>query len=108
MRPMRAPKRLRGSLRQTQIAYFAIPDELAHRADGLLNRYFEIDAVLVVQIDHIDAETPQAGIARLLHVLRPAAYAQELAVFRADIAEFSREHDLIATSTDSATHYSSL
>ena len=45
-------------------------DELGHRADGLLDRHGLVDAVLVVEVDVVDAEPLQRGVAGGADVLR--------------------------------------
>ena len=65
-------------------------DELRHRADRLLDRHAEVDAVLVVEVDVVDAEPLQRGLARLPHVLGVAAHLAR-AVVVADVAELRRE-----------------
>ena len=79
-------------------------DELRHRADGLLDRDRLVDAVLVVEVDVVDAEPLQRGVARLAHVLRLAVDAEEAAVLAALVAELRGEHDLVAAAGDRAAH----
>jgi hypothetical protein len=73
-------------------------DEPGHRADRVLDRRLGIDAVLVVQIDVIDAEPLEARIACLPHVLG-LAVDPALAVHHRD-RELGREHDLVALALD--------
>ena len=53
---VRAADRLRRGLGQAEVAHLARLDELRHRADGLLDRHADVDAVLVVEVDVVDAE----------------------------------------------------
>ena len=58
-------------------------DELGHRADRLLDRRLRVDAVLVVEVDRVDAEPLQADASQACaHVVGPAVDAQALAVRR--------------------------
>ena len=63
-----------------EVADLAGLDELGHRADGLLDRDVLVDAVLVVEVDVVDAEALQRGVAGLPDVLRRAVDAEPLAV----------------------------
>ena len=47
-------------LGQPEVADLALRDELGHRADGLLDRRVGVDAVLVVEVDVVDAEAAAA------------------------------------------------
>ena len=58
--------------------------------------------MLVVEVDVVDAEPLQRGVARLLHVLRVAAHLAR-AVVVADVAELRREDDLFAAVADRLT-----
>src|SRR5262249_8694097 len=62
-------------LAQAEVADLPLPDQFCHRADSLFDGDFWIDAVLVVEVDVIDAQPPERGLAGLAHVLRPAVYA---------------------------------
>src|SRR5579862_1353149 len=59
--------------------------------------------MLVVEIDMIDAEAAEARIAGLANVVRLAADAARVGIFRiANDAEFSGENDLVALALDGA------
>jgi hypothetical protein len=53
---VRAADRLRRGLGEPEVADLALLDELRHRADRLLDRTVSVDAVLVVEVDVVDAE----------------------------------------------------
>ena len=54
---------LRRRLAQAEEAHLALRDELRHRADGVLDRHRRVDAMLVVEVDHVDAEALEAQVA---------------------------------------------
>src|SRR5207248_194229 len=62
----------RRRLREPEEAHLAGVDQARHRADGVLDRDFRVDAMLVVEVDHVHAETLEALVARARHVLRSA------------------------------------
>ena len=83
------------------MADLARRDELGHRADGLLDRRLRVDAVLVVEVDVVDAEAPQRVLAARLHVVGAAVDAAHGRVVGvADDAELRRQHDLVAAVGD--------
>jgi hypothetical protein len=79
---MRAPQRLRRRLRDPEMANLARHDELRHRADRLLDRHPAVDAVLVVEVDVVETQPPQRGVAGLPHVLGVAADLARAVSFR--------------------------
>ena len=91
-----APDRGRGGLRQAEVADLAGRDQLGHRADGLLDRHGLVDPVLVVEVDVVDAESRQRGVARGPDVLRPAVDADPGAVGQPLVAELGGELHLVA------------
>ena len=99
---MRAADRLRRRFGQAEVADLAGADEIGHRADRLLDRRRAVDAMLVVEIDVIDAEALQRRVARLAHVVGLPADAEERAVVAAHVAELRRQHDLVAAVADGA------
>ena len=101
---MRAPDRAGGCLGEAQVAHLALLDELLHRAHRLLDRRVRVHAVLVVEIDVVDAQAAERSVARLMHVLGIAAHAQPLAVRPPHVAELGGEHHLVAATSDGATH----
>ena len=66
-----------------------------HRADGLLDRHGGIDAVLVIQVDHVNAQPLQARVAGLDDILRPSVDPVRLAR-PLRLPELRRQHDAIA------------
>src|ERR1700722_17236470 len=55
-----------------------------------------IDAMLVVKINMVDAETFETGIARCTHIRRCSIDAEGRAVGSAHDAELGGQHDLVA------------
>ena len=96
----RATQRRGRGLRQSQIAHLAGRDQVGHRADGVLDRRRRVDAVLIVEVDGVDAEPLQRSVAGLAHVLRPAVDAERLAVGVAHEPELRGHDDLRAPVAD--------
>ncbi len=89
-------------LRHAEVADFAGGDELGHSTDGVFDRGVGIDAVLVVEVDVVDAEALEAGVAGLANVFGPAVDAEEFAVGAAHVAELGGENDAVAAVADGA------
>nr|BFE82564.1 hypothetical protein GCM10020093_051650 [Planobispora longispora] len=79
-------------LGQTQVTDLARGDQLGHRADGLLDRHPGVAAVQVVQVDVVDAEPAQRGVARLPDVLGTAVDGPRRRVVTPDDAELGRQY----------------
>ena len=56
--------------------------------------------MLVVKVDHFDAQSLEAGVAALLDILRIAPDAEEFTVRAADVAELRRQYHLPAAVLD--------
>src|SRR5258708_32205732 len=65
-----APQRFRTGFRQSQRAYFAGRNQFGHGADGVLNRNFRIDTVLIEEIDRFDAKPLKTGVASAPYIFR--------------------------------------
>src|SRR6185437_3360909 len=85
------------------MAHLALRNELGHGADGVLDRHGRVDAMLVVEIDDIDAEPLQARVAGLDNVVRTAV--DPLAGGGLDLAEFGGEHDAVAAALEGAAQH---
>jgi hypothetical protein len=72
---VRAADRLRARFRQAERAHLAGFHQALHRADRILDRHVRIDAVLVIEVDDVDAEALQARIARAQHIVGGAVDA---------------------------------
>src|SRR5262249_25621039 len=86
---------LRPRFAQPEKAYLALFDESRHRADGLFDRHGGINPVLVIEIDDLDAESLEAGLAGLGNVGRAAIDAVGTPRL-ACLAKFARDHDTVA------------
>jgi hypothetical protein len=78
------------------MADLARGDQLSHRADGLLDRHRLVDAVLVVEVDHVHTEPGQRRVARRPDVLRPAVDADPGPVGTPLVAELGGYLNVIA------------
>ena len=72
MHAVRALERLRGNLREPEVAYLARAHQLRHGAHGVLDRHVRIHAMQVIQVDVSDLETLQARLAGLADPLGTA------------------------------------
>ena len=94
---MRPPDGVGRRLGQAEEAHLALGHELGHRPDRLLNRGVGVDAVLVVEVDVVDAEPLEGAVAGLAHVLGTAVDgALGRVVGVADDAELGGDDRLVA------------
>src|SRR5271165_706438 len=82
------------SLRQPEVTHFSSLHQVRHRPDRLLDWRVGIDPVLVVKVDHIDAQSLEAGVTALPDILRITPDAEEFTVRAADVAELRRQYHL--------------
>jgi len=85
------------------VADFSHLDEPRHGADGLFDRGVGVNPVLVVEIDHLDAEPLQALVRALAHVFRPARHAAHRRIGGPHDAELGGNDDRGATTRDRAS-----
>jgi hypothetical protein len=69
---MRAANALSPSFRQPEMLYLAMTDQVLNRASDIFDRDVGIDAVLVEEIDCIDAQSLQRRIRVLTNAFGPA------------------------------------
>src|SRR5689334_22297789 len=67
----------RRSLGQAKVTDLAGLHKFSHGTDSLLNRRLEIDSVLIIQIDRINAQALQAAITCTAHILRTAIHTSD-------------------------------
>ena len=92
---------VRRGLRQAETAHLALGHQLAHGPDGLLDRGVGVHAVLVVEVDVVDAQPGQRAVAGLAHVLWPAVDGALGRVVRvAHDAELGGDHRLVASTRE--------
>jgi hypothetical protein len=80
--------------------HLALGDQLGHRTDGLPDRDVELATMQVVQVNDVDPEPAQRGLARGAHVV--AVTAGGGGVRHPDLAgdaELRRDLDLLAAVT---------
>src|SRR5208337_617966 len=86
------------------MADLALLDEFRHGANRFLNRRIRIDAVLVVEVNVLDAQPLQTSIAGLLDVVGLAADTADTGVRGIAVyPEFCGQHDLAALALDRAS-----
>ena len=100
---MCSPDGLRGGLGEPEEANLAGVDQLGHRPHGLLDRHLGVHPVLVVEVDVIDAEALERGLAGPMHVLGAAVDGAVGVVGGVD-AELGGELHLVAPAGDRAAH----
>ncbi|ERR1019366_1575216 len=79
---------------------FARFDERLHRSPRLFDRHAAINAMLVVEINDVNAESRERRVTSFNDVRRLAVDADERAVLTPLITEFCGEHDLVTTIPD--------
>jgi hypothetical protein len=80
-------------LGKAKVPDLALSDQLLHRAGDVLDRDVRIDAMLVEQVDGVDAESLARGLGDTSNLLRPAVEADGLAGVRVDLpSELRGDH----------------
>ena len=83
------------------MAHLARLYEFGHGSDRFFDRNIGIDAMLIVEIDHIDAEPFQAGLARRAHIRSASVDATHVGVgLAAKDAKFRGQKNFIAQTTN--------
>src|SRR5262245_8741330 len=101
---MRAFQRRGRNLAQTEVTRLAFFDKFRHRADRILNRNLRVDAVQVVKVDSLDAESFETALDSLAGVFGPAVNASDSGVVGvAHDAELGGQKHLITLPLDCAT-----
>jgi hypothetical protein len=95
-----APQRGGRGLADAEEPHLARGHELGHGAPGLLDRERGVDAVLIVEVDVIDAEALQRRVARAAHVVGVPVHHAEAAFGPALVPELGREDHLVAPARD--------
>src|SRR5437870_2835721 len=90
----------RACCRKPKIAHLAFGPEPRHRAASLVDGHAPVNAVLVVEVDGIDSEPLQAGLAGLPDVFRSAVDSDESALGVAHVTELGRQDDFLAAAAD--------
>src|SRR5512144_714492 len=82
------------------MADLSLADEVCHGADGVLDRCRGIDPVLVIEVDDVRAEAPQARLAAGADVFGLPVDTQPAPVLPADVSELGRQDGLGAAVPD--------
>ena len=73
---VRATNRRRTGFRQAEVLDLALLNQLLDGAGDILDRHTQIDAVLIEQVDRVDAKALQRRFGDFLDVLRPAVHVE--------------------------------
>ena len=90
----------RASLAESEVADLALFHQAGHGADRVFNGDVRVDAMDIVEIDHIDPHALEAGLAGDRDIVGPAIDAAALTVGTADIAEFRGNEIFVAPAFD--------
>src|ERR1700730_3294093 len=104
MHSMGAADRLQPRFRETEIPDLALPHEFSHGADSLFYWRIDVDAVLIVEVNNLNAETPETCFAAGAYIVRRTFHAYVVPVRPSQNAELSCEHDPITAVPDRAAH----
>src|SRR5690349_23497680 len=97
---VRPPYGLRRGLGDAEMTYLPGLHQLGHDAPGLLDGHVRVDAVLVVEVDVVDAEPAQRRVARGVDVLGAAVEPDEAAVRPALVAELGGDDHVVTAPGD--------
>ena len=101
---MRAPNRLHARLGKSQVPHLSLFHQSRHRPNRVFNGHLRVHAMLVVQINRRDAQSPQAGLAALLHIFRAPAHSARSGVRGiAHDSKFRRDDYFVAALLDGST-----
>ena len=78
---MRPANHLRPCFRQAEVLDLALLNQFLHRAGHIFDGHLGVNAVLIEQIDRVDAESLQRALHGLLDVLRPAVQTRWMGIF---------------------------
>ena len=81
---------------QAQVPHLARLNQLRHGSYRFLNRDLWVDAMLIVQIDMVDAEPLKTGIAGRVHVFRRSVDTQQRTFGSAHVTELGCQHNFPA------------
>src|SRR5271168_275880 len=99
MSRMRPADSFHAGLGEAEKTHFTLAHQVRHRANRLLDRHLLIHAMLVIEIDMIDAEALERRVAGGAHVLGPAV-DRALAVGEDLVAELGRDYHPAAMSRE--------
>ena len=88
---------------QSEVTHLAGANQFAHRPDGFLDGHLRVNPVLVIEINFIDAQPPQAGVAARADVFGPAVHAEKIAAVVTHVAKFRGQDHLVAAVFDGAS-----
>ena len=79
---MGAAYRFRFGFGHAQVTHFSGLNQIFHRPNRFFYRHAQVDTMLIIKVNMVNAETPERLIARLLHVFRPSTDAPGIRVFQ--------------------------
>jgi hypothetical protein len=89
-------------LAQSEEPHLSLSYQLRHGTNGFFYGGVDVHTMLVVKIDSLDAQPPEASLACPPDELRPSTHPGELAPLVKDVAKFGRDDGLLAASSEGA------
>ena len=87
---------------QPEVMHLAGANQFAHRPDGFLDGHLRVNPVLVVEINIIHTQPPQAGVAARADIFGPAIHAEKIPPLVAHVAKFRGQDHLVTAVFDGA------
>src|ERR1700737_2657099 len=102
---MSAANRLWRGFGKAQVAHFSCAHQFSHGPDGFFDWSLRVHAVLVIQIDGLDAKALQTGLTAGTYIFGlPVGAADRGFVSVAKDAKFRGEENLVSAVTDSVAN----
>src|SRR5947199_47221 len=83
------------SLRKPEKTHLPLAHKIRHGSHGVFNGRIQIDPMLVVEVDHVHAETAKAGLTSGANIFRSAIDPTYIGIGTSDNAELGGQKHLV-------------
>src|SRR5687768_8393855 len=94
MHSVGAAQGLGRDLRKTEKTHFALRYQFAHCADALFDGHARVNAMQVIEINYLNIQAAQTGLASFINMSRAAIQAEGVSVLVPDETTLGGQHHL--------------